>query len=266
MTFELIPSGEFLMGSPANEKDRSETEGPQHRVRITKPFYMGVHEVTKGQFAAFVKAKNYQTDAEKDGQGGYGLNAKGEYEQKPEYTWKKGGFTQTDDHPVMNVSWNDTVAFCEWLSAKDGKTYRLPSEAEWEYACRAGTTTAFHFGSVNDGTQANIDGRSPYGTETKGPYLKGTSRVGSYKVNAFGLYDMHGNVFEWCGDVYDRKAYAGRTGTTDDPSVDTSTEDRRVLRGGSWDIDARYSRSAYRVGYTPALLSYGTGFRVVRTQ
>lgn len=111
---------EFQRGSPANEIDRQEDEGPQHWVRITQPYYLGVHEVTKGQFAAFVNAKNYQTAAERDGRGGYGLNAEGKYEQKPEYTWKNGGFTQTDDHPVMNVTWNDAVAFAECLMRKTG--------------------------------------------------------------------------------------------------------------------------------------------------
>ncbi len=265
MQLTLIPSGEFLMGSPASEADRGDDEGPQHRVRITKPFYLGVHEVTKGQFAAFVKAKNYRTDAEKDGKGGYGLNAKGEFEQKPEYTWKNWGFPQTDDHPVVNVSWNDAVAFCEWLSAKEGKTYQLPSEAQWEYACRAGTTTPFHFGSVNDGKRANIDGNYPYGTETNGPYLKGTSRVGSYAENEFGLYDMHGNVWEWCQDGYDEGEYATRSGVTSDP-VNVGTVNRRVLRGGSWSYYAWNSRSAIRGWGTPDFRNDYTGFRVSRTQ
>ena len=266
MQLTLIPSGEFLMGSPAHEKDRQEDEGPQHRVRITQPFYMGVHEVTKGQFAAFVNARNYQTDAERDGKGGFGLNAEGKYEQKPEYTWKNGGFTQTDDHPVMNVTWNDAVAFGEWLSAKEGQTYRLPSEGQWEYACRAGTTTAFWFGSQNNGKEANVNGNYPYGTETRGPYVKGTSRVGSYKANAFGLHDTVGNVWEWCADVYDEQAYVSDGGTTIAPDVDTGAADRRVLRGGSWSNFATHTRSADRNWNTPDIRYNDTGFRVSRTQ
>ena len=215
MTLTLIPSGKFLMGSsdeeiddilklnPTLKKEDFKYEQPQHEVRITQPFYLGVHEVTKGQFAEFVKAQNYQTDAEKDGKGGSGFDNQEQFEVKPEYTWKNFGFTQTDDHPVVNVSWNDAVAFCEWLSKKEGKTYQLPSEAQWEYACRAGTTTPFHFGMVNDGTKANVNGHHPSGTEKEGPFLKGTSRVSSYAVNAFGLYHMHGNVFEWCQDGFD---------------------------------------------------------------
>ncbi len=260
MQLTLIPSGEFLMGSPASEAVRQDEEGPQHRVRITKPFYLGVHEVTKGQFAAFVKAKNFRTDAEKDGKGGYGLNAQGVFEQKPEYTWKNNGFPQTDDHPVVNVSWNDAVAFCEWLSAKEGKTYQLPSEAQWEYACRAGTTTPFHFGAINDGKKANIDGNYPYGTETKGPYLERTARVGSYSANEWGLSDMHGNVREWCFDEYAEQLAGGR-----DP-LNISTVDRRVLRGGSWDDFAWDSRSANRFRYAPVFRFNNSGFRVSRTQ
>ena len=261
----LIPSGEFLMGSPADEQDRQEDEGPQHRVRITHPFYMGVHEVTKGQFATFVNARNYQTDAERDRRGGAGLNGQGNITRSPKFTWKNGGFPQADDHPVMNVSWNDAMAFCEWLSAQEGKTYRLPTEAQWEYACRAGTTTPFQFGAVNNGTQANIAGNYPYGTQSKGPYLKGTSRVGTYQPNAWGLYDLHGNVFEWCVDGFDEKAYGAHTGTTNDPEVSTDAASRRVFRGGSWFVGAWYSRSANRDGEPPEFRKFTSGFRVVRT-
>ena len=131
------------MGSPANEQGRYPDERPQHKVEITRPFYMGVSPVTRGQFAAFVDTEHYKTEAEVDGQGGFGFNAAaGKWEVNPEYTWRHPGFDQTDEHPVVTVSWNDAVSFCTWLSKKEGKTYELPTEAEWEYSCRAGTHRA----------------------------------------------------------------------------------------------------------------------------
>ena len=152
MKFTLIKAGDFLMGSPDTDKDAGDDEKPQHRVRITRPFYLGVHEVTRGQFRRFVDDSGYQTEAEKDGKGGLGWNeAAKKLEQNPRYTWLNPGFEQTDLHPVVDVSWNDAVAFAGWLGRKEGKTYRLPTEAEWEYACRAGTTTRYFCG---DDTEA----------------------------------------------------------------------------------------------------------------
>ena len=274
MKLVLIPNGEFQMGSTDADMDALKKmnpslnisqfmdELPQHEVRITQPFYLGVHEVTKGQFAAFVKAQGYQTEAETDGYGGFGFDGE-KFELRPEYTWRNPGFTQTDDHPVVNVDWNDAVAFCEWLSLKEGKSYQLPSEAQWEYACRAGTTTPYHFGSVNDGEKANINGDYPYGVETKGPNLKRTTPVGSYAGNAFGLYDMHGNAYEWCQDRADFKAYAARTGVTIDPLITGTTG--RIQRGGSWNDAGIYCRSANRIWFIPRYRSSCLGFRVLRT-
>ncbi|MFO1004658.1 MAG: SUMF1/EgtB/PvdO family nonheme iron enzyme [Planctomycetaceae bacterium] len=285
MKLTLIPSGEFLMGSTdadieavlkldaSLKKEQFADEQPQHRVRITKPFYLGVHEVTKGQFAAFVKSTGYQTDAEKDGKGGYGLNVEGQFEQKPEYSWKNNSFPQTDAHPVVNVSWNDAVAFCEWLSGKEGKTYKLPSEAEWEYACRAGTKSLWWHGSdveglASVGNVADGTAKEKFGSwktiAAKDGYVF-TSPVGRFRPNAFGLYDMSGNAYEWCRDGCAEGEYATRTGVTSDP-VNTSAVDRRVLRGGSWFIFAWFSRSANRLRYTPENRNYLTGFRVSRTQ
>src|SRR5271165_5955359 len=159
MKFTRIKAGEFLMGSPDTDKDAYDDEKPQHRVRITRPFYLGVHEVTRGQFRRFVDDTGYQTDAEKDGKGGTGWNEEAKkFEQNPRYTWLNPGFEQTDEHPVVNVSWNDAVAFAGWLSRREGVTYRLPTEAEWEYACRAGTTTNYCNGDDPEGlaTVANI--------------------------------------------------------------------------------------------------------------
>ena len=142
MKLVLIPAGEFLMGSPDSDKDAEDDEKPQHRVRITRPFYLGAHEVTRGQFRRFVDETGYRTEAEKNDAGGLGYDAQSKkLKQDRKFNWLNPGFEQTDEHPVVNVSWNDSVAFAEWLSRKEGRTYRLPTEAEWEYACRAGTKT-----------------------------------------------------------------------------------------------------------------------------
>jgi formylglycine-generating enzyme required for sulfatase activity len=144
----------------------------------------------------------------------------------------------------------------------DSDGYRLPTEAEWEYACRAGTKSHFNFGSVLNGDKANVDGNYPFGTTTKGTYLERTTRVGSYGENAFGLFDMHGNVWEWCEDVFDEQAYASRGGTTINPLVMSGSE-YRVLRGGSWVNGPWFSRSANRSWLTPVTRYVLTGFRVV---
>lgn len=201
MKLILIPPGDFMMGSPESENGRSENE-KQHQVQIAKPFFIGIDDVTRGNFLAFYHDSGYKTEAETDGKGGYGLDEHDVASQKPEYTFLSWGRIQTDSHPVVNVSWNDANAFCDWLSKKEEKKYRLPTEAEWEYACRAGTQTPFNFGSSINGEQANCDGRKPYGTDVSGPFLNNTTPVGSYKPNAFGLYDMHGNAGQWCDDWY----------------------------------------------------------------
>jgi sulfatase modifying factor 1 len=276
MKLASIPAGEFLMGSPENEEHAREFDAKvrinekQHRVRITKPFYLGVYDVTRGQFAKFVADTNYKTEAEKDGKGAFGFDAKGRIAQKPEYTWRNPGLglfgnQQTDDHPVVDVSWNDAQAFCQWLSKKEGKTYRLPTGAEWEYACRAGTTTPFHFGDKLNGDNANCNGSNyPYGTATKGAYLKWTTPVGSYKPNAFGLYDMHGNVQQWCADWFDEKYYANSP--VDDPQGPPNPGLFRMSRmtcGGGWNSYAVDCRSAARGDSPLTLFDIFTGFRVV---
>ena len=175
----------------------------KHRVRITRPFYLGVTEVTRGQFRAFVDETGYKTEAEKDGKGGYGWDEeKKEFRQDAKFTWLNAGFEQTDEHPVVNVSWNDAVAFCEWLKSKEGQAYRLPTEAEWEYACRAGTTTRYFSGDDPE-TLATV-GNVADGT-AKAKYPAGlriaasdgyvyTAPVARFQANAFSLYDTHGNV------------------------------------------------------------------------
>lgn len=269
MTFVRIPAGKFTMGSPADEKDRVDHEN-QHAVEITREFYLGIHEVTIGQFRNFVTEEAYKTDAEKDGEGGFGYNkttGKGEG-RRPEYTWKNAGWKVTDDHPVVNVSWNDAKAFCSWLSRKEKKTYRLPTEAEWEYACRAGSKTAFHngndpeglaeVGNVADGTAKAVFANLKAITAKDGYVF--TAPVGSFQKNAFGLFDMHGNVWEWCEDRYDGGGY--QTDPMRDPTG-PSTGSSRAFRSGSWDRAAGRCRSAARGGNAPTFRNYILGFRVV---
>ena len=153
MKLVYIPPGKFTMGSPETEAGREAQETP-HEVELTNGYYMGVHEVTVGQFKQFVADTNYQTDGERDGKGAYGANEAGKIEEMhARFNWKTPGFEQTDDHPVVDVSWSDAKAFCNWLSEKEKKTYRMATEAEWEYACRAGTTTAYAYSDDLDRPQ-----------------------------------------------------------------------------------------------------------------
>ncbi len=195
----------------------------------------------------------------------FALNAK--------YSWRNVGFEQTDEHPVVNVSWNDAVAFCKWLSKKEGKTYRLPTEAEWEYACRAGTTTRYSSGDDPEtlakvGNVADAAAKAklfPHWTEpikASDGYVF-TAPVGKFKPNAFALYDMHGNAWQWCADWYGAEYYA--KSPVDDPTGPDSGSNR-VLRGGSWYGGPYFACSATRHGYTPILRLYAIGFRVARTQ
>jgi formylglycine-generating enzyme required for sulfatase activity/tRNA A-37 threonylcarbamoyl transferase component Bud32 len=238
MKLVRIPAGSFRMGSTAAEDERTEDEGPAHTVRITQPFYMGIYEVRQREYLA-VMGKN-----------------------PSRFTADAGGGL---DHPVENVSWEDAMEFCRKLSDQEeekraGRVYRLPTEAEWEYACRAGTQTAVHYGDSLSSRQANFDGNSPYGGAAKGPYVEKTTKVGSYEPNAFGLYDMHGNVSEWCLDYYSSTYY------DDSPETDPQCKQRsdgRVLRGGSWINLGRYCRAAFRSWHAPSLRSSYVGFRVV---
>ena len=211
-------------------------------MRITKPFYLGTYHVTRGQFRQFVTDTGYKTDAEKgEKPGAWGWNPdKKEFGFNEKYSWRNAGFEQTDEHPVVNVSWNDAVEFCKWLSKKEGKTYRLPTEAEWEYACRAGTTTRYYSGDDPE-TLAKVGNVADAAAKAKFPDWKYTIKandgyvftapVGKFKPNAFGLYDMHGNAWQWCADWYGAEYYA--TSPADDPTGPDSGYGR-VLRGGSW--------------------------------
>lgn len=232
----IPPPGEFWMGSPTSELDRGSDE-LQHKVCITEGYYLGAHEVTRGQFAEFV-ASGYTENKE----------------------WNQPGFAQSDDHPVVNVSHKDAIAFTEWLSKKENRKYMLPSEAEWEYACRGGKggkaeSTAYWFG--NDVSRlhdyANIDG-------TKGKdRFERTSPVGSFAANQLGLYDMHGNVWEWCADRYGEDYYKGSpVENPQGPKWGTY----RVHRGGSWNYAPELSRSANRHWFIPSYRFSYFGFRL----
>ena len=226
MKLVLIPPGEFTMGSLRSgsgvENGRRSDEDPQHRVRITKAFYLGEYAVTQGEYEQ-VMGKNPSW---------FSANGGGK---------DKVSGLDTSRFPVETVSWDDAVEFCRKLSEKERQKYRLPTEAEWEHACRAGTATAFHFGDSLNGREANCVGSMPYGTEEKGPYLWRPKQVGSYRPNAFGLYDMHGNILQWCADWYD---YYGSS-PVDDPTG-PSGGCGRVIRGGSWDSPGKNCRSAFR--------------------
>jgi formylglycine-generating enzyme len=272
MKFALVQAGEFLMGSPGTDPDAAKSEMPQHKVRISRHYFLGVHPVTVGQFKAFVAATGYQTEAETSGQGGYRFDAGSRaIEQQPAATWKNAGFEQTDEHPVVNVSWHDAVTFCNWLGKQEKQRYRLPTEAEWEYACRAGTTTRFNTGDA----AASLKGRANiadqafkdrFGADSHWPSedwddgFAFTSPVGKFKPNAWGLCDMPGNVWNWCADWYGDTYYAHSAAA--DPQGPERGE-QRVIRGGCWGRDARYARSACRITCIPVPRSCKVGFRIL---
>ena len=299
MKLVLIPAGEFKMGSAESAEATAAffnktygskqdadvwfmAEHPQHRVRITRPFYLGAYHVTRGQFRQFVNDTGYETDGEKPdkglikGQVGFdpdgGKLSIDKIRIDKKYSWRNAGFEQTDEHPVVNVSWNDAVAFCKWLSRKEGNSYRLPTETEWEYACRAGATTRYYsgddpetlakVGNVGDATlKANfLDARCTIKASDGYAF---TSPVGSFQPNAFGLYDMHGNACQWCSDWYGREYYAASP--TVDPTGPNSG-DSRVLRGSSWESLPAGGRSAQLEGAWPTYRTWTQGFRVARTE
>jgi formylglycine-generating enzyme required for sulfatase activity len=227
MKFRPIPAGTFQMGSP--EGEGSDEERPRHSVTITKPFWLGVHQVTQGQWQQVMGTT----------------------------PWKgKDRTIEGPDVAASYISWDDAVAFCQKLSQNEGKRYRLPTEAEWEYACRAGTTTKYSFGDDEKqlGESAWFDGNAFVKDE------KYAHRVGQKKPNAFGLYDMHGNVLEWCADWYEGGYY--KSSAAADPQGPSSGS-FRVLRGGSWNFVPFNLRSSYRYYRTPGPRSSFTGCRVV---
>ncbi|MFC1596576.1 SUMF1/EgtB/PvdO family nonheme iron enzyme [Planctomycetota bacterium] len=274
MQMVLIPPGEFLMGSTEEEieellkegeeegwlnrdlANRISSEGPQHTARISKPFRLAATEVTVGQFKEFVQSTEYETEAEKDGQGGRGfVEVAGvwTWEQKPDFNWRNPGAEQTDQHPVVNVSSNDAVAFCRWLSEQEGRPYLLPTEAQWEYACRSGSTTRWCFGNGEE----DLGQYAWYGGDNDS---KASSPVGEKLPNGFGMFDMHGNVWECCSDWYAEAYYnASPVADTEGPA----TGDRPVQRGGAFYHPPRLVRSAHRMSGEPTHRDGNIGFRPV---
>jgi formylglycine-generating enzyme required for sulfatase activity len=233
-----IPVGSFQMGSPRTEAESTDRERPQHSVML-KSFFMGKYPVTQAQWKAVASFSKIKID----------LN--------PDPSRFKG-----NNLPVETVSWNEAVEFCARLSQKTGKKYRLPSESEWEYACRSETKTPFHFGETITQELANYDGSTAYGKGPKGAYRKKTTEVGSFKVaNAYGLYEMHGNVWEWCQDYW----HDSYEGSPADGSawITGGNASSRLLRGGSWVNDPGECRSAFRIGLAPDYRLDTFGFRVV---
>jgi formylglycine-generating enzyme required for sulfatase activity len=243
MELVLIPAGTFKMGSPKTEAERVDDEA-QHEVKITKPFFIGMHEVTQGQYEKIMG--NNPSHFSPKGQG------------------KERAKGDTSKLPVEQVSWKQAKEFCKKLSDTDaekkaGRSYRLPTEAEWEYACRGKTKTATHFGNELN-TQANFCGLAPYPIRGKRGFDEGNTReVGSYDPNEFGLFDMHGNVHEWCEDWY---APYKTDGVQTDPTGPMMGE-KRVFRGGCWLSLGRGCRSATRHSLPPDSVHYGIGIRVV---
>ena len=243
-----VPAGKFTMGSPRTERCHRKDERPTREVTITRDFHMSRCEITRGQFAAFVADAQYKTDAERDGWA-FAWDGK-KWDKVKRATWRKVGFAQTDEHPVICVTWNDAAAFCTWLGRKTGRTARLPTEAEWEYACRAGARSVFAWGDTLEGGKgrcnaADMTARKKFTRWGIFPWEDAhvfTAPVGSYAPNAFGLCDMHGNVWEWCADRYAASyADAGKV----DPTGPAEGQ-HRVLRGGSWMSNPPYIRSACR--------------------
>ena len=250
MKLSRIPAGTFRMGSPKSEAERKRDE-LLHDVTHTKPFLMGVYEVTQAEF------RQIMGDKEAD----------------------RAVFKGAPRHPMENPTHQSAREFCQGLSRlpaeqNAGRKYRLPTEAEWEYACRAGTTTAFNLGDSLSSEQANFNGNYPYGDAKPGVYLRKTADVGSYKPNAFGLYDMHGNVAEWCADWYDKEYYYDSptkdplgppVGVTPTNFAEKNGRKKYYLsvRGGCWLDDARACRSAYRFKAMPDINYRLIGFRVV---
>ncbi len=320
LVLKLIPPGSFQMGSSRDEidllplddwffkrwqRERMYNESPRHVVEISQPFYLAAHETTIAQFRRFVNATGYRTSAETDEEGGYGWRD-GMWVQSTDFNWKNLGFSQSDDHPICNVSWQDAIEYCKWLSKEENTTIRLPTEAEWEYACRAGSTTWFQTGDRDEGLKliANIADQSlseisetvDWGRSWNDGFAF-TAPVGRFQPNALGLYDMHGNVWEWCQDWYGKSYYS--LSPTQDPqgpsledlqtiaakqraleikdarkkSKETKSEkdlqrlktlERRepekhyhVFRGGGWDNYPGFCRSADR---------YSSHSRTIRTQ
>ena len=263
----VIPAGKYRMGSPSHEAGRDDDEGPVHDVTIWEPFAVGIHEVTREEFGHFVKETGRSTAK------ACLMYKNGEWKERTGRSWKKPGFKQAGNHPVVCVNWDDANAYVGWLSRKTGERYRLLSEAEWEYAARAGTTTARYWGSGETGQCRYANGADK---KLKRRYSKWkwpiascddkhvhTSPAGAYQPNGFGLHDMSGNVSEWVEDCR-HESYEGAP-SDGGPWTRGGDCSKRVLRGGSWDGNPGSLRSALRFRNPPAFRFVDNGFRVART-
>jgi sulfatase modifying factor 1 len=260
----VIYTGTFDMGSPDSEDDRSKDEGPVHRIKIAA-FAIGKTEITRGQFAEFVKTTRYST-----GDKCWTLE-KGKYEER-KGNWREPGFPQSDNDPVTCINWNDAHAYAKWLARKTGNKYRLPTEAEWEYAARGGTGTARYWGSNPDdacayangadkSAQAKIDGATSWSIHHCTDGFAYTAPVGHFKANAYKLNDMLGNVWEWTGDSY----HDSYVGAPSDGKAWKGAGTKHVLRGGSWNNSPSNMRAAIRYKADATLRFSSFGFRVARS-
>jgi formylglycine-generating enzyme required for sulfatase activity len=268
----VIPAGRFVMGAAPGEEDREtlaeqfrNRSEPQHAVNV-KRFSAGKFEVTRGQYRVFAEATGHRSD-------GCFVWAQTQFENDAAKDWRNPGYAQDDLHPVACVSWNDASAYVKWLSDKTGKRYRLLTEAEWEYAARAGSTTARFWGDAGDmscrfangadlATHAQVPGANNWPIAPCNDRYAYTAPAGSYRANAFGLYDMLGNVEEWTQDCWN----ASYSGAPTDGSASTAGDcSQRAVRGGSWGHAPVGLRAAYRVGSPTVIRVYGRGFRVART-
>ena len=272
----LIAAGQFEMGSDEQEEGRYDNEGPQHTVTIPKPFAIGRCEVTVGEFRQFVDATGYQTDAEKSGGCFAWKESEGKWLQDAARHWRNPGFEQTDQHPVVCVSWNDAQAYIQWLNSYlkiPSNPYRLPSETEWEYVARAGTTSAFFWGDVEQCEYANGADKS---AQESGEFSENwiyatcedgfvyTAPVASYKPNPWNTYDLSGNVWEWVEDCWHESYENAPSDGSPWLEGNEGDCDRRALRGGSWFYFPRILRSAYRYWLARDVAFSFVGFRLAR--
>lgn len=269
----VVPAGSFIMGSPTSESGRHENEGPQRVVVISQSFAVSKFEITKGQYAAFAK----ETARPALGNCWHWKTVQSKWvNDDPSINWKMPGFEQTDEHPAVCVSWEDSTAFAQWLSRKTGKHYRLLTEAEWEYAARATADTARPWGDDPDVAceHANVadqafsrvvsfaDPKQAVNSHRCDDGNPQTSRVGSYPPNRFGLHDMIGNALEWVDDCLN-KSYVGAP--RDGIAWTSGDCAQRMMRGGAWDNDARVARSAMRIWDSTTSRSSNVGFRIAQT-
>ncbi len=260
----VLPAGAFAMGSSETEQGRADDEGPLHTVHVTS-FALGKNEITRGQYAVFVKQTKHSSD------GKCWTLEDGKFEQRSERDWRAPGYPQQDKHPVVCINWSDARAYAAWLSRKTGKQYRLPSEAEWEYAARGNTRSARYWGedpaaacayanTADQSAQAHIQGATSWAVHPCNDRFDYTAPVGSFKANAFGLNDMLGNVLEWVEDSY----HPSYKDAPSDGSVWQGDEEKHLLRGGSWNNAPINVRAAMRDASKPEARFSLFGFRLAR--